>query len=255
MKIRLIRHATLQLWYGGCEILLDPMFSPKGTFSSLTVGSTSCRNPMVDLPCSIEEIEHPDVTFITHAHFDHIDRHAAESRVSGSPVVCHSSSFEALRKLGLKQLVPVLDKLDYKGINIHRIGGRHGSGLLGKLMGKVSGFMLNATNEPTVYIAGDTIWCGAVAEAIMRYNPSFIIANCGAARFNVGAPITMGTNDIGQMRVASPQSTIIAVHMDAINHCRLTREQFTTEIKQAGIVDRIKVPFDGEKMEFSSGTA
>ncbi len=37
-----------------------------------------------------------------------------------------------------------------------RTSGRHGSGQIGEQMGAVSGFVLAAAGEPTLYIAGDT---------------------------------------------------------------------------------------------------
>ena len=35
-------------------------------------------------------------------------------------------------------------------------------------MGKVSGFVLKYIGQPTLYIAGDTIWCDEVENAIKK---------------------------------------------------------------------------------------
>jgi hypothetical protein len=57
-------------------------------------------------------------------------------------------------------------------------------------MGRVSGFILKAVGEPTMYITGDTIWCEEVKKALDIYRPEVTIVNAGGARFITGDPIT-----------------------------------------------------------------
>ena len=44
--------------------------------------------------------------------------------------------------------------------------GHHGTGAIGEAMGAVSGWVID-----DVYLAGDTIWCDEVAEALERHRP------------------------------------------------------------------------------------
>ena len=53
---------------------------------------------------------------------------------------------------------------------IARTEGRHGTGEIGEAMAPVSGFVLAAPGEPTLYIAGDTILCDEVRAAVAEYN-------------------------------------------------------------------------------------
>jgi hypothetical protein len=42
-------------------------------------------------------------------------------------------------------------------------------------MGEVSGFVLQAENEPTLYIVGDSIWVEEVENAITTFKPEIIV--------------------------------------------------------------------------------
>jgi hypothetical protein len=46
-------------------------------------------------------------------------------------------------------------------------------------MGEVSGFVLQAENEPTLYIVGDSIWDWV--NAITTFKPEIIVTNSGGA--------------------------------------------------------------------------
>jgi L-ascorbate metabolism protein UlaG (beta-lactamase superfamily) len=73
MKLRLIRHATLQRELAGRSILIDPLLAEPGEYRSLTLGATASRNPTAPLPCLVEDLLHPDIIVATHSHFDHFD--------------------------------------------------------------------------------------------------------------------------------------------------------------------------------------
>lgn len=126
----------------------------------------------------------------------------------------------------------------------------HGTGEIGKLMGEVSGVVFNHPDEKTLYIAGDTVWCSDVQDAIKHHNPEVIIVNGGAAQFLQGDPITMTKEDIYQTYMEAQQSTIIVSHMEAVNHCLLTRQELKAFIDEKGLSNNILVPNDGESITF-----
>ena len=88
----------------------------------------------------------------------------------------------------------------------------------GQRMGPVSGYVLSRSGSPTLYIAGDSVWCPEVAAAITTHKPSIIFVNAGAAQFLEGGPITMDVDDVVKVCQAAPQATIVAMHMEAVNH-------------------------------------
>ena len=134
------------------------------------------------------------------------------------------------------------------GVSLNRTRGSHGRGLIGWAMGQVSGFVLRGRGEPSVYLVGDSVWCPAVREAIARYGPDVIVANAGAARFNVGAAITMDAPDVLELVNAAPDATVVAVHMEAVNHCGLTRRALGQYLEAHGAAGRVLIPQDGETL-------
>jgi hypothetical protein len=58
-------------------------------------------------------------------------------------------------------------------------------------MGSVAGFLLRADGEPTIYWAGDTVWCDAVRRVIVEADPDIIITHSSGASFEPGKPIIM----------------------------------------------------------------
>jgi L-ascorbate metabolism protein UlaG (beta-lactamase superfamily) len=105
---------------------------------------------------------------------------------------------------------------------------------------------LEAEGEPTLYIAGDTIWCTPVSDALTKFQPDVIVVNAGGARFLQGDPITMSGDDVVDVCQAAPESTVIAVHMEAINHCLLTRAQLREHLKEIHVNEQVLIPAEGE---------
>ena len=74
-------------------------------------------------------------------------------------------------------------------------------------MAPVSGFVLAAPGEPTLYIAGDTILCDEVRAAVAEYTPDVIVVNASAAQFDEGGPIVMDNDDVVALARAVPDAT------------------------------------------------
>jgi L-ascorbate metabolism protein UlaG (beta-lactamase superfamily) len=153
------------------------------------------------------------------------------------PVFCQPEDAEALGELGL-DACPVDGKVDWGGLRIVRVPGRHGSGEIAEALAPVSGFVLD-----DLYFAGDTVWYDGVAETIERHRPRVAVVNAGGAEFLEGGLIVMGIDDVRE--VAARVETVVCVHMEAINHCHLTR----AELRAA--VPSVLVPEDGETLELS----
>jgi L-ascorbate metabolism protein UlaG (beta-lactamase superfamily) len=100
-------------------------------------------------------------------------------------------------------------------------------------------------------VAGDTIWCPEVEEALDAHVPDVVVVNAGAARFLEGEPITMTAEDVAKVCHALPDALVIAVHMEAINHCLLTRDDLKEEMQKEGLAERVRIPADGETLEVS----
>jgi ribonuclease BN (tRNA processing enzyme) len=105
----------------------------------------------------------------------------------------------------------------------------------------VSGFVLRASGEPVLYVAGDTIWCPEVETAIAEHRPDVVVVNASGARFLESDPIVMTADDVAEVAARVP--TVVAVHLEAINHCLETRADVRARVPAA------LVPEDGETLE------
>lgn len=251
MRLRLLRHATLLVESGGVRLLVDPMLSPAGSQPPVDETPNPRPNPLVELPGTpLDAVAGIGATLVSHLHSDHFDRQALGVLPRDVPVLCQPRDQPMLARAGLPARV-VDEPVELAGVRIARTGGRHGTGAIGVEMGDVSGFVIAAEGEPTLYVAGDTIWCEEVAAAIAEHEPAVIVVNAGAARFIRGDPITMDADDVVATCRAAPDALVVAVHMEAMNHCLLTRAELLQAVADAGLHDRVRVPADGETLELS----
>jgi L-ascorbate metabolism protein UlaG (beta-lactamase superfamily) len=253
MRIRFVRHATFVFEAGGRKVLVDPMLGHAGASDPVANTPNQRRNPLVNLPFGDEAtlalLEDTDAVLLTHTHNDHWDGRARDLLPRQTPILCQSEDWETISAAGFRRVTPVEDGLEWMGLSFSRTGGRHGTGEIGRSMAPVSGFVVRAVGSPTLYVAGDTIFCPEVEEALDAHRPDVVVVNAGAARLLEGDPITMTAADVVKVCRASPDAHVISVHMEAINHCLLTRDELGEELRREGLEERVEIPADGETLE------
>ena len=249
MRLTLVRHATLLLETGGKRLIVDPMLDPPGARAPVRGTPQERPNPLVSLPFSAEEaVAGVEAVMLTHTHVDHLDAAGVEALPRAAPFFCQPEDMADLAPLGFADLrpVPAGGTLEWQGLRISRTGGRHGrEEPMVQGMGPVSGFVVEAPGEPTVYVAGDTVWCEEVATAIETHRPAWIVVNAGGARMLQGGTITMEAADVAAVARAAPQARIVAVHMEAINHCLERRADLARALEAEGLAGRVDIPADG----------
>ena len=235
--VTLVRNATVLATVDETTFLVDPLFAPQGSMPPIDNTPNDRNNPLVPMPDV--DLAH-DAVIVTHRHPDHFDEAAKAELDPDVPLFCQPAEADAFAEDGFTDVRPVDDETTFEGVALHRTPGRHGHGELAERMGPVSGFVLDG--EETLYLAGDTIWYEPVAETLARFEPDAVVLNAGAARFNEGEPITMGVDDVTAVRNAT-DAAVAAVHMEAINHCLLSREELRAETED------VLVPDDGERID------
>jgi L-ascorbate metabolism protein UlaG (beta-lactamase superfamily) len=246
MHLRLIRHATLRLELAGTRLLVDPMLDPAGAQPPVEDTENDRRNPLVELPEPAEVVVAGiDAVLLTHMHEDHFDDTAARLLPEGVPIFCQPEDAERLRALGFADVRPVETTAELGGIALTRTPARHGSGATAELMAPVSGYLLREGAGRTLYVAGDTVLYDAVEAVLDEQRPDVVVVNAGGARFSGGDPIVMDADDVVAVARRAAAARVVAVHLDAINHCVQTRADLHQRLHQEGLTDRVTVPEDG----------
>jgi L-ascorbate metabolism protein UlaG (beta-lactamase superfamily) len=237
MRLTLVRNATLLLELEGRRLLVDPALDDAGARPPVENTEPLLRNPLVPLPVPAERlVERLDAVLVTHLHRDHLDSASERLLPRNVPVFCQAVDAERLRELGLDAR-PIKDELDWEGVRVARAGGRHSlDPSVEPALGPVSSFVLG-----DLYIGSDSVWCEEMAEGLRRWRPPVAVVNAGAARFVGSGPISMTAADVAEVAARVPVT--VAVHLEAMNHCPMTRAELRAAVPTA------LVPEDGELLE------
>ena len=258
MQVTQIRNATLLVEYAGKTFLVDPLLADKGAYPGFAgTANSHLANPLVDLPVPLATLFDVDAVLVTHLHADHWDEAARRKLPRQLPVFAQNDAdAQAIRADGFTDVRTLSADGDtlFDGIRIAQTRGQHGSdsvmAVIGARMGEVSGLVLRHPDEPTLYIAGDTVWNVHVAAALETYDPDVVVLNCGDAQVPGLGPIIMDLDDVASVVKAAPRATIVASHLEAVNHCMLSRAELRAWVDAQGLAARVCVPDDGEACGF-----
>ncbi|NHZ89668.1 MBL fold metallo-hydrolase [Massilia sp. CCM 8733] len=260
VQVQQIRNATARISYAGKTFLVDPFLAKKGTYPGFRgTFNSELRNPMVDLPMPVKEImKGVDAVIVSHTHLDHWDGGAHQFIPKAMPLfVQHEADAKLIRGQGYTNVRILGENTDFEGVRLTKTGGQHGTAEMyakppvAEALAEAMGIVFQAPGAKTIYIVGDTVWRAEVDQALAKFNPEVIIVNAGDARMaGFAGSIIMGKDDVLHAYQAMPNATIIAVHMDAINHMTLSRKDLRDHVKQHGIGDRVRIPADGEILKF-----
>lgn len=260
VELQQVRNATVKISYGGTTFLIDPMLAKKGTYPGFeNTYRSNLRNPLVDLTESpTKVIAGVDAVIVTHTHLDHWDDAAQKALPKDIPLFTqHEEDAQLIRSQGFKNVRVLTDEAEFGGVKITKAGGQHGTDEmyaappLAKLLGEAMGVVFQAPGYKTLYLAGDTIWRKEVDQTIEKYHPEVVVLNAGKAKVNgFEGAIIMGEEDVLRASQTAKTAQIVAVHMDAVNHMSLTREELRTYVKKQDIESRVDIPEDGASLEF-----
>ncbi|WP_413705540.1 MBL fold metallo-hydrolase [Ralstonia sp. Ralssp110] len=257
MKIQQLRNATIIVETGANRILIDPMLAPRHALPPLRLSGARQRNPLIELPDfawpALESVTHCLITHCQRGHFDHLDRAAKQwLRERKIPVSCTPHDAGHLIERGLNAQ-PLHHEHElpgpFLGGTIRTVRCTHGRGLIGRLMEHGVGYLIESPGEPSLYLSGDTVLTPTVRDFVVQHRPQVCVVPAGGARFDLGGEIIMGIEDVIDFTRLSP-GIVIANHVEALSHCPVTRNDLRRAAAQAGVEARLRIPADGETLEF-----
>ncbi|MDS0526690.1 MBL fold metallo-hydrolase [Clostridium sp. SHJSY1] len=254
MKIRQIRNATIIVEYAGKKFLVDPWLQDKGKgiiAPSPDPEKNKIQTPIVDLPCSVEEIlEGTDACIVTHIHPDHFTEEYIPKEMM--IIVQNREDEEKLKNIGFLNINVFNDNRMIIGdISLTKAEGRHGENeQVAVMMGDVCGIVFEHSSEEKLYIVGDSVWYEGIEKNLTDHKPDCVVLNACDARIEGLGRLIMNKEDVLAVYKAIPTAKVIISHMDTVNHAFLSRKELKSYLAENGMIDRVLIPDDGESYVF-----
>lgn len=260
VRVQQIRNATVKIDYAGKTFLVDPYLAKKGAHPGFPgTFNSQLRNPLVELPMPVKDVmARVDAVIVSHTHLDHWDGGEHDFIPKTMPLfVQHERDAALIRAQGYTNVRVLDEQTLFEGVTLSKTGGQHGSDEmyavkpLAEKLDEAMGIVFQAPGVKTVYVVGDTVWRSEVDQALAKFKPEVVLLNAGDARVvGFAGSIIMGKDDVLRAYRSMPNATIVATHMEAINHMTLSRSELRDHVKQHGIGARVRIPADGEVLSF-----
>ena len=227
--------------------MVDPWLQDKGCgFSAKTIipEMAGIKNPMIELPMQPQKIlQGVDYCIVTHIHPDHFTKDYLPADIK--IIVPTVEEKKIIMGMGFRNVIVFEDmRLKLRDVRITKTPGIHGDNReIAELMGEVNGYIFEGERKK-LYLAGDTIYYKTIEDILHSIHPEVIILNCCEATVPKGRLI-MNLSDVEKVCKNCPYSTVIATHLDSVNHALLSSEDIRDFAYAKGL-KQIVVPHNGE---------
>jgi len=240
---------TVLLEFGGLRLLTDPTFDEPGSYEN--PGSTTLvktAGPGV----SVAALGRIDAVLLSHhGHRDNLDDAGAALVASGVPTLATPFAAEALGAAA--RALPTWDSVRLGAVTVTAVPALHGPEGSEELVGPVTGFVLEADGEPTVYVSGDNASLDRVDEIAARFAPVGVaVLFAGAARVPriVGALTLTSADAVAATRMLGARA-VVGVHCEDWQHFSESRADLEAAFAAAGMGELLVPTPRGVRVELA----
>lgn len=202
---------TAILEWAGLRVLTDPTFDePQAYPDPDGTPLVKTRGPGI----AATELGAIDLVLLSHhEHEDNLDT-SGRDLLRGTVL----STPEAASDLDVTGLV-AWQALAFGATTVTAVPALHGPPGCEAYLGTVTGFVLEAPDEPTVYISGDNASLDLVREIADRFRVDIAILFAGAARVpSIDAPLTLTSVDAARAAQILGATVVVGLHTEDWEH-------------------------------------
>ncbi|GIE83351.1 hypothetical protein Aph02nite_93010 [Actinoplanes philippinensis] len=255
--VTFIGNATTLLRLGTFTLLTDPAFGPAGSRVHLGWGAWTRR--LRDPAMAYADLPPLDLVLLSHLHGDHFDRAARRALPSTLPIVTTPQAQRRLRRRDFTTTgLPTWDAREWRRdgqlLRITALPGRHGPGLVDRLLPDVMGSLIewevDGAPRLRLYITGDTLYRPHLGEIRQRCGEiDAMLIHLGGTRL-LGLLLTMdGRQGADLTGLIRPRLTL-PIHYDDYAVMKSPLSDFLTECRNRSLT-RVRALERGETVALS----
>jgi L-ascorbate metabolism protein UlaG (beta-lactamase superfamily) len=230
MRIMMIGHSTVLIEVAGKKILTDPFWSPWGN-----PAYARARPPAR----SREESKSVDAVFVSHDHFDHVDRRYLRM-IGDAPVYAPQATRWLIGLFGARKTAGI------KAWESARIGEVTLTAVPALHLIATVGFVLSGEGKH-VYFAGDTFYGSFMEEIGRRFRLDLALMPVTTYRI----PMTMDERQAVRAVQALQPAVVIPIHLGIVPRSPLLRtdqtpERFAQRLRESGSTASVVILREGE---------
>ncbi|WP_214411358.1 MBL fold metallo-hydrolase [Sphaerisporangium fuscum] len=260
-----VGNATTLIRCQGFTLLTDPNFLHRGQRAYLGWGLSTRRrtNPAIE----INQLPEIDAVVLSHLHGDHWDRVVRRDLDRNTPIITTPQAAHRLRRQGFHNTVSLETwedcRLNRRGhtLRITATPGRHGPGVIDKLLPQVMGSMLEFGHEEgevdlRMHISGDTLFDQRL-ESIPQRFPEIDLAmvHLGGTTLPGKIVVTMDGMQGAQWVDLMKPSRALPIHYDDYEAFKSGLDDFRRHVSRLGLSDRVRYISRGETYHFAGRRA
>ncbi|MFI6823003.1 MBL fold metallo-hydrolase [Micromonospora sp. NPDC050187] len=254
-SVTFVGTATTVLDIGGFTLLTDPNFLHRGQRAYLGHGLWSKRR--TDPALRIAQLPALDAVVLSHLHGDHFDRVARRELDRRLPIVTTPAAERKLRRWGFRAAdgLPTWTSReltrDGATLRLTAVPGRHGPGLLDRLLPDVMGTVIDLERgghrEFRLYVTGDTLHRPMLAEIPERFpGIDAMLIHLGGTRI-AGILLTMDARQGADTVELIRPALTVPIHYDDYRVFRSPLRHFLDEARRRSFAHQIRTVARGER--------